>query len=81
MNPYSEDNSIIIMDNARIHHNPDLILLLEGLDYHVIFSTLFTWLQFYKNVIKLWIKSNHDFMQTCNDSIYALLVACSQITS
>ena len=37
MNPYPGDNSVIIMDNARIHHDPDLILLLEGLGCHVVF--------------------------------------------
>jgi hypothetical protein len=30
MNPYPGDNSVLIMDNARIHHDADLILLLEG---------------------------------------------------
>ena len=27
MNPYPGDNSVIIMDNARIHYDSDLILL------------------------------------------------------
>ena len=31
MNPYPGDNSIIVMDNARIHHDYELIVLLEGL--------------------------------------------------
>ncbi|PKB94602.1 hypothetical protein RhiirA5_257964, partial [Rhizophagus irregularis] len=29
INPYPDDNSIIIMDNARIHHNAELISLME----------------------------------------------------
>ena len=37
MNPYPGDNSIIIMDNAKIHHDTDLISLLEGLGCHVVF--------------------------------------------
>ena len=32
------------------------------------------------STIKLWIRRNHDFIKACNDSIYALLIACSQIT-
>ncbi|PKB98454.1 hypothetical protein RhiirA5_262809, partial [Rhizophagus irregularis] len=37
MNSYPGNNSVIIMDNARIHHDADLISLLEGLGCHVIF--------------------------------------------
>ncbi|PKK64222.1 hypothetical protein RhiirC2_787830 [Rhizophagus irregularis] len=37
MNSYPSNNSVIIIDNARIHHDADLILLLEGLECHVIF--------------------------------------------
>ncbi|GES91665.1 IS630 family transposase [Rhizophagus clarus] len=37
MNPYPRDNNIIIMDNARIHHNDELIALFKELRYHVIF--------------------------------------------
>ena len=37
MNPYPGDNSIIVMDNARIHHDNELRILLEGLEYHVVF--------------------------------------------
>jgi hypothetical protein len=33
------------------------------------------------STIKSWIRRNRDFMEACNDPIYALLVACSQITS
>jgi len=29
MNPYPENNSVIIMDNARIHHDSELIALLK----------------------------------------------------
>ena len=32
------------------------------------------------STIKSWIRRNRDFMETYNDSIYILLVACSQIT-
>ena len=84
MNPYPGDNSVIIMDNARIHHNTDLISLLEGLGCHVVFlppySPDYNSIETAFSTIKLWIKRNYDFMQTCDNSIYALLVAYSQIT-
>ena len=37
MNAYPGDNSIIVMDNARIHHDNKLINLLEGLGCRVVF--------------------------------------------
>jgi len=37
MNPYPENNSVIIMDNARIHHDSELIALLKELGCHVVF--------------------------------------------
>jgi transposase len=37
MNPYPGDNSVIIMDNARIHHDNDLVELIEGLGCRVVF--------------------------------------------
>ena len=37
MNSYPGNNSVIIMDNARIHYDADFISLLEGLECHVIF--------------------------------------------
>ena len=84
MNPYPGDNSVIIMDNARIHHDNELVELLEGLGCRVVFlppySPDFNPIETAFSNIKLWIKRNNNFMETCNDPIYALLVACSQIT-
>ncbi|GET01620.1 hypothetical protein GLOIN_2v1434041 [Rhizophagus clarus] len=37
MNPYPGDNSIIVIDNVRIHHDDELIALLNELGCHVIF--------------------------------------------
>ena len=84
MNPYPGDNSVLIMDNARIHHDASLISLLEGLECYVVFfppySPDYNLIEIAFSFIKSWIKRNHDFMEFCNDPIYALLVACSQIT-
>jgi hypothetical protein len=84
MNPYSRDNSVIIMDNARIHHDNELIALLEGLGCRVIFlppySPDYNPIETAFSTVKSWIKRNSNFMEACNNPIYALLVACSQIT-
>lgn len=84
MNPYPGNNSVIVMDNARIHHDGELIELLKELGCHVVFlppySPDYNPIEKAFSTIKLWIKHNRDFMEACNDPIYALLVACSQIT-
>ena len=83
MNAYPGDNSVIVMDNARIHHDNELIELLEGLECHVVF--LFSYFPDFNliktafSTIKSWIRRNRDFIKACNDPIYTLLVACSQI--
>src|SRR4051812_43486819 len=84
MNPYSEDNSVIVMDNARIHHDDELIALLKELECHIVFlppySPDYNPIEKAFSTVKLWIKHNHDFMEVCNDPIYALLIVCGQIT-
>jgi hypothetical protein len=83
MNPYPENNSVIVMDNAKIHHDGELIALLEELGCRVIFlppySPDYNPIETAFSTIKAWIRRNRDFMEVCNDPIYALLVACSQI--
>ena len=85
MHPYPGDNSVIVMDNARIHHDDELIALLEGLGCRIVFlppySPDFNPIETAFSTVKSWIRRNRDFMESCNDPIYALLVACSQITS
>lgn len=84
MNPYPENNSVIIMDNAKIHHDGELIALLNELGCHVIFlppySPDYNPIETAFSTIKSWIRHNRDFMEACNNPEYALLVACSQIS-
>ncbi|GBB99685.1 hypothetical protein RclHR1_00360034 [Rhizophagus clarus] len=40
MNPYPGDNSVIVMDNAKIHHDNELVVLLEELGCRVVFLPL-----------------------------------------
>ena len=84
MNPYPENNSVIIMDNARIHYDSELIALLKELGCHVVFlppySPDYNPIETAFSTIKSWIRCNRDFIEAYNDPIHALLVACSQIT-
>ena len=74
MNPFLNKNSVLVMDNAKIHHDKEMINLIKySPDYNLIeiaFSTL-----------KRWFRQNRDFMKTCLDPEYDMMVACSQITS
>ena len=85
INSYPSDNSVIIMDNAKIHHDADFISLLEGLGCHVVFlppySPDYNPIETAFSTVKAWIKRNSNFMEACNNPIYALLVTCNQITS
>ena len=85
MNPYPGKHSVIIMDNARIHHDAELIETIEALGCRVIFlppySPDYNPIETAFSTIKLWIKCNQIFMESCNDPIYALHAACAQITT
>ena len=37
MNPYPQKNSVLIMDNASIHHNEELIRVIENVGCKVVF--------------------------------------------
>ena len=84
MQPYPGNNSVIVMDNARIHHDNELVKLLEGLSCRVVFLPSYfpdyNLIETAFSTIKSWIRHNRDFIEAYNDPIYALLVACSQIT-
>jgi len=84
MQPYSGNNSVIVMDNAWIHHDNELVKLLEGFRLPCCFSSPlfpdYNPIETAFSTIKSWIRRNHDFIEAYNDPIHALLVACSQIT-
>ena len=84
MNQYPGDKSVIVMDNARIHHDGELVTLLEGLGCRVVFlppySPDFNPIETAFSTVKSWIRRNRTFMEACNDPIHASLVACGQVT-
>ena len=61
MNPYPGKNSVIILDNAKIHHDENLIEILEELGCHIIFLSPYS---FDFNPIKTAVKINEDFINT-----------------
>ncbi|GES76488.1 homeodomain-like protein [Rhizophagus clarus] len=61
MTPFPKKNSVLVMDNAKIHYDEELIKLIKRIGCR--------------------FKQNRDFMKTCVDPEYSIMVACSQIIS
>lgn len=85
MHPFPGPNSVLIMDNARIHHNNEFINIVQELGGKVEFlppySPDLNPIERSFSVIKSWIKRHKEFMENYNDPIHALMLACAQITS
>ena len=84
MNFYLIEQSILVLDNTRIYHDNDLIEYVEAFGGHVEFLPLipdFNPIETCFSVIKSFLKKHRDFVHSCSDAKYPLLVACSQITS
>ena len=76
---------VLILDNARIHHDRDLIEYIESFGERIEFlppySPDFNPIESSFSVIKSFLKKYRDFVNSCNNPKYPLLVACAQITS
>ena len=74
MNPYPGPNSVIILDNARIYHDENLIEFLQAFGICVEFlppySPDLNPIETAFSVIKSYLKKNQDFIERCNDLIY-----------
>ena len=85
INAYPAEHSVLILDNAQIHYDNDLIKYIESFDWACrIFTSLFSWFQPIKSsfsVIKSFLQKYRDFVNSCSDPKYPLLIACAQITS
>src|SRR5215469_6989117 len=85
MNPYPGPNSVIVLDNAKIHHNEELIGYLQAFGIHVEFlppySPDLNPIETAFSVIKNFLKINRNFIESYNDLIYALFIASLHITS
>lgn len=84
MNSYPNNHSVLILDNARIHHDDILIDYIEVFGGRVEFlppySPDFNPIETSFSVIKSFLKRYRDFVNSCNDPKYPFLIACSQIT-
>jgi transposase len=84
MNPYPGENSVLVIDNAKIHHDEEMIDLIERIGCRVLFlppySPDYNPIELAFSTIKAWFKKNRDFMEICSDSEYCIMIACSQVT-
>src|SRR5438270_3707127 len=85
MNSYPAEQSVLILDNARIHHDEDLIDYIEAFGGRVEFlppySPDFNPIETCFSVIKSFLQRHRDFVHSCNDPKDSLLIACFQITT
>src|SRR3954467_11431371 len=85
MNSFPGRNSVLVMDNAKIHHDEELINLIESIGCRVLFlppySPDYNPIEIAFSTLKTWFKQNRDFMEICLDPEYAIMAACSQITT
>jgi len=85
MNPFPQKNSVLVMDNAQIHHDEFLVNLIESIGCKVLFlppySPDFNPIETAFSVIKSWLKRNRIYVENCSDSYFSLTIACAQITS
>ncbi|GET03069.1 homeodomain-like protein [Rhizophagus clarus] len=84
MNPFPGKNSVIIMDNAVIHHDEALVELIEETGGKVVYlppySPDFNPIETAFSTLKAWFKRYRDFVEICDDIEYLILYALSQIT-
>ena len=84
MNEYPNKNSVIVMDNAKIHHDEKLVESIEQMGCKVLYlppySPDYNPIETAFSGIKLWLKRNRVFVENCNDPKYPLLLALSQVT-
>jgi len=85
MNPYPAKHSVLVMDNARIHHNDNLIRAVEEMGGRILYlppySPDYNPIEFVFLTVKSWLKKYRDFLNHFNNPSYVLLVALAQITS
>ena len=84
MNPYPFKNSVIVLDNARIHHNAEWIEIVEGLGGRVEFlppySPDFNPIELTFGTIKAWLQRYRYFVEAVDNPTYAIMMACAEIT-
>ena len=83
MNSYPAKHSVLIMDNARIHHNDDLVAAVEEIGGRVLYlspySPDFNPIETAFSALKSWLKRYRDLVNHF-DPVYLILVALAQTT-
>ncbi len=83
MNSYPSEHSVLVLDNARIHHDKDLIEYIESFGGRVEFlppySPDFNPIESSFSVIKSFLQKYRDFVNLCSDPKYPLFIACIQL--
>jgi transposase len=83
MNRYPEEKSVLVMDNAAIHHDPELVANLTAAGCRVEFlpaySPDFNPIEEAFSTIKLWLRRHNAIFEDLDDPTYSLLLACAQI--
>ena len=83
MNSYPAKHSVLVMDNARIHHDHDLVTAIEdnGSKVHYLppYSPDFNPIETAFSTLKSWLKRYRDFVNDF-DPIYLILIALAQTT-
>jgi transposase len=76
--PYSFSNSVLVMDNARIHHDDDLVAAVEDIGRKILYlppySPDLNPIETAFSAIKSWLRRYRDFANYF-DPIYLILVA------
>ncbi|CAG8687891.1 5737_t:CDS:2, partial [Acaulospora morrowiae] len=85
MNPFPGKNSVLIMDNARIHYNAEWISVIEELEGHILFLLSyfldFNPIELAFSTIKAWLRRNNDFVLPSNSHQMVLVVPTLRIYS
>jgi transposase len=83
MNPYPAKHSVLVMDNARIHHNDNLVEAVENIGGKILYlppySPDFNPIETAFSALKSWLKRYRDFSNHF-DPKYLISVALAQTT-
>jgi transposase len=83
MNTYPEKHSVLVMDNARIHHDDDLVAAVESIGGRILYlppySPDLNPIETAFSALKSWLKRYRDFTDYF-DPKYLISVALAHTT-
>src|SRR5579862_7245174 len=85
MDEFPNPKSVIVIDNAKIHHSQELVELVQGygckIEWLPPYSPDYNPIEEAFSTIKNWMRRKQEWMEEQADDEYSLLAACSQIDS